>query len=71
MPMSDKTDFLTKAIKKERHYKMIKESRQDTPPINKVIYVPNITLKYTNTNKRKNWRNTLFTIMMISSQIFW
>lgn len=45
--------LLTKAIKKD--YKMIKESiQEDTPPINKVIYVPNITLKYTNTNKGKN-----------------
>lgn len=53
--MSDKTDFLTKAIKKERHYKMIKESiQEDTPPTNKLIYVPNVTLKYTNTNKGKN-----------------
>lgn len=53
--MPDKTDFSTKAIKKERHYKMIKESiQEDTPPINKLIYIPNITPKYTNTNKGKN-----------------
>ena len=34
---------------------MIKESiQEDTPPFNKLIYAPNITPKYTNTNKGKN-----------------